>query len=667
VALVALVALLLEMFRGRDSRLAGFVRAAVVFVIVLEILVFFADKLVLTGNAQRGRGTHYEERLSDGGRVILRRSHGGMPVDFCSTAQDDTSEYRILFLGDSYTQGSGRAEACNYPDVVEEVLRNEWRANTRVVNAGVTAYGPVEALALFDWYHEKQCRFDAVVFNLFLENDFTDNLLNTERRVVAGVVFRFPSSWFLRTFHPLNSWTFRSLLYVAYMSRISGGGRDAVSVARGECDPDEEHLTELTPFLRRFVERRLDGSRRVASSSIATQPALDAVAQMRRQAGELGVPFILVVFPDRVLVDPELQGQMNLAENGLEAPSQIRRIVLDTFTDVPVVDATLFLDGRPGMYRRSDTHLSDLGNRVAGYGVGERLMTHFMMPGQTGADGIAKPDSRVREPEANAEEPGLVAAPARSAEAKREREAMTRAKTEAGRASTGDIAEVAYAAAAAEKEAEAERLLRDGDFDEAARRFGEARALYVSATEEARQASEQSQRGAEALQTRVQETRASMPADCQFLAEYQDGVALERDGDGSMANRRYATAARQYRSALTKYEEAHRAREGEVADIREVVGQYGLALEAEDLRALADLHTAFTGQMRDDWATLFEAADDLTAQISIDHIEFDKDGATTHLSVRFIYTGAGGSDESRKWDMMMTRRNGEWLIREVRK
>ena len=51
-----------------------------------------------------------------------------------------------------------------------------------------------------------------------LEASFTDNLPGTERRVVSGINFRFPISRFLRVFHPLNSRTFRYLLFVARSS-----------------------------------------------------------------------------------------------------------------------------------------------------------------------------------------------------------------------------------------------------------------------------------------------------------------------------------------------------------------------------------------------------------------------------------------------------------------
>jgi len=361
----------IEFLKHRDWRVAELIRWAMVFIVLMDVFLIIGDRLIMTGDADSGRGAHYEDRLSDGSTVILRRSRGGMPTGFCGVPSD--GDYRVLFLGDSYTEGSGRGDDCNYPNVVEDVLRTHWHPQARVINAGVTAYGPHEAVNLLKWYREKGCQVDAIVYNLFLENDFTDNLPETERRVVAGVVFRFPKSVFLRTFHPLNTRVFRWALYFTYVSRMSAGAKEAASLAAGECDPDPETLESVTPFLENLIERRLEGSNRVASSDLAQAEALTSVSAMRDEARALGIPFFVVVFPDRVLVDPELQGHMGIDDSRLKAPKEIESRVRTTFFDIPVIEASNELTARVGMYRRSDTHLSDLGNQVAGQYVGQEL------------------------------------------------------------------------------------------------------------------------------------------------------------------------------------------------------------------------------------------------------------------------------------------------------
>ena len=47
------------------------------------------------------------------------------------------SGLRILFLGDSYTEGSGSASACNYPEVAAQELSERIGAPVEAINAGV--------------------------------------------------------------------------------------------------------------------------------------------------------------------------------------------------------------------------------------------------------------------------------------------------------------------------------------------------------------------------------------------------------------------------------------------------------------------------------------------------------------------------------------------------
>jgi tetratricopeptide (TPR) repeat protein len=275
------------------------------------------------------------------------------------------------------------------------------------------------------------------------------------------------------------------------------------------------------------------------------------------------------------------------------------------------------------------------------------------------------PTPQVREPETTPK-PVVTAAPDRSADVERERSAMSRAKTDSQRASAGELAPKTFAAAV-ETEREAERLVTDRDFESAIDRFGRARELYLTSTEEARQVTERSLRETEALQTGLRERRTSMPADFEFLAEYRDAVALEREGDRNVQDGRYTTAVEKYESAMARYDAAAAARERQLADINGVVARYARALEAEDLRALGALHSNFTQQMREDWDSFFDAVNDLSAQLSVENIEFREGAATAHLSVRLLYSGVRGSEKAHEWDMDMSQQKKDWLISEVRR
>jgi hypothetical protein len=371
---LALIFQLIELFTGRLRWAGGIVRGVYVSIVILEVLLIFSDQLFVTGDPNGRLGQYCEVAHSGHPPVILKKNFARHRTILPCFADSDSADAgpRVLFLGDSYTEGSGRSTDCNYPDVVQRVLREKWMSNVRVVNAGVSGYGPVEALGLLRWYLSNGCRAQAIVYNLTLQNDFADNLPGTERRVVAGIIFRFPQSWFLRTFHPLNTRTFRWALVLTFFGKASTHDMlQAVSVAGGPCDMHPQPLTQVSPFLRDTVERDYDNVRRVASSSVGYVEATAAIARMREIASEMHVPFVLVVFPDRVLVDAELQALMDT--EAPDASSQLHAYATQLAAD-RVLDMYGQLAGRSGMYRDVDTHLSDLGNVVAGEYVGTALV-----------------------------------------------------------------------------------------------------------------------------------------------------------------------------------------------------------------------------------------------------------------------------------------------------
>jgi hypothetical protein len=91
------------------------------------------------------------------------------------------------------------------------------------------------------------------------------------------------------------------------------------------------------------------------------------------KADKLGVPFILVVFPDRVAVDKELREQLKVSTDQIAVLRSLYALVNQTLPDTPVLEVAEALQGRAGMYRADDTHLSDLANIIAGNYVGRRL------------------------------------------------------------------------------------------------------------------------------------------------------------------------------------------------------------------------------------------------------------------------------------------------------
>ncbi len=370
-AAAGLVLLAGEAFRGRPLRAAGILRGLLVSFVLLEALLFLVDvSLASRGDDPPLGGPYRELRTANAEWLFVKKPHAGSALGF-RTAEPyprRSREPRLLFLGDSYTEGSGRAAACNYPEVVTGVVAEHLGRPVALLNAGVAGYGPSDAVRLLAHLLAEGYEADAIVFGLFLENDFGDNLPGTTRRVVAGVNFRFPESPFLRIFHPLNSRSFRYALFVERASRLVRGSGARARRDAGACRLAPEAVpTEAPAGLLHLARRRLAANYGPAARS-AIGEVEAALGGLRRLAAER--PVFVVVFPDRVLVDEAL------AQAAGADPRVHDLGRLGAWLDVAwpgAIRVAPALGAGAENYRPNDTHLSDLGNLRAGRHVGAAL------------------------------------------------------------------------------------------------------------------------------------------------------------------------------------------------------------------------------------------------------------------------------------------------------
>jgi lysophospholipase L1-like esterase len=381
-ALAALLVLAIDLVR--PLRVARALRGALLALGLLELLLYALDVTLVSRGAALALGGPYRElRTPRGEWLFLKKPHAGSPWGF--RAQRPFAErapgVRVLFLGDSYTEGSGSAPACNYPEVAAAELGRRWERPVEALNAGVSGYGPDDARRLLTLLIDRGYRFDAVVFALFLENDFTDNLPATERRAVAGMSFRFPRSAFLRLFHPLNSRSFRYALLVARTAAASPR-RTATGRADTGCDTGAAPPAPLDPGLLGYAAARLRRNY-APGAALAEDRVREAIEAMAGEAHALGVPFALVVFPDRVLVDAQLRAALGTAAGGYDL-ERLRRFALRALAAYRPIDASAALDAGAENYRPGDTHLGDLGNTRVGELVGAALAERLRAPAAPG-------------------------------------------------------------------------------------------------------------------------------------------------------------------------------------------------------------------------------------------------------------------------------------------
>ena len=86
------------------------IRGVYVSVFILDLLLVFGNRLFVTGNPAGLLGQYYEVPSSGSPPVILKKDPSGAPADPCLGARTGDGP-RVLLLGDSYTEGSGRAHA----------------------------------------------------------------------------------------------------------------------------------------------------------------------------------------------------------------------------------------------------------------------------------------------------------------------------------------------------------------------------------------------------------------------------------------------------------------------------------------------------------------------------------------------------------------------------
>jgi tetratricopeptide (TPR) repeat protein len=263
--------------------------------------------------------------------------------------------------------------------------------------------------------------------------------------------------------------------------------------------------------------------------------------------------------------------------------------------------------------------------------------------------------------------PVVTTASDHSADAKKARDTMQQAKAQLDRATGGEkVEDVVEIGNAVEVERQGEQSLANADYDNAIEQFGLAAVRYRGAAESAARAMEDARKEAETLRAGVRAMRSGMPRDIGATADvaYQEGLAAEQEGDRSFEGGRFKTALRRYENASARYTTARTTRQKQIAEVESLVGRYRAALEAEDLRALGTLHVDFTDKMRSDWSDFFGQVSGLRAQLSVDSIGFDTSRATVHVTVQFSYSGARG-EKAHQWDMVMSQRDGRWLIAEV--
>ncbi len=296
--------------------------------------IFYSDP------AGRYRGQpgapHYGTRLN---------SRGFNDIDH-ATARPPSVTRRIVALGDSFAMGSVPYPA-NYLTLLESTLAPD--GSVEVVNMGVSGTDPVDYLSMLV---QEGLAFgpDLVLVNFFVGNDFESR----ERR---------PYEYsFVATF-------------VHALWQLSGARSPGVALPDGRVSEyrDDEPSMTLDRFLGVEVDRSWVYVRTTGRLAEATARAGEYLRAIRDISRRAGADIVVVVIPDEVQVNADLQTQVvrssgySATELDFDMPN--RAIAAELAADgIPMLDLLSIFQqqGRATrLYKPQDTHWNIAGNRVA--------------------------------------------------------------------------------------------------------------------------------------------------------------------------------------------------------------------------------------------------------------------------------------------------------------
>ena len=279
---------------------------------------------------------------------------------------------RALVMGDSFTFGNALAEGETYPEVAHVTLGDRAGGAWEVINAGVSAWGPQNALAYLATEGNK-IQASCLIYGFFEGNDVMDGiaaprlyeLRNGEYVRVPSIVTA-PSA-----LSSVRDWARKIPVYDALIEhsqlfnfvRNSTMNRLAKS-AGGAAGGDDPYL-KATP----------EEFERALALNDVTLDHLLALAQSRFGA------FALVLIPMMAQVATSETSEKNTAAPPfplwMAEASHKRVIAWAKGHDVPVLDWAEVLPKDPEALARAyfakDFHMSAQGNRTLGRALGQRI------------------------------------------------------------------------------------------------------------------------------------------------------------------------------------------------------------------------------------------------------------------------------------------------------
>jgi lysophospholipase L1-like esterase len=310
---------------------------------VSPMFIFYSDSF----GRYRGQpgAPHYDTRLNSRGFNDRERS----------VTRPPGVERRVVAIGDSFAFGTV-PYSDNYLTLAERALERD--ARVEVVNMGVAGTEPRDYLAILV-EEALAYRPDLVMVGFYTGNDFEARERKTYEHSYVATLGNF-------------------------LWHLGRAGRTVVVTDGGDGNStydDEAPSLSLDRFLQIQVERSQIYTGSDAWLNEAAARAVSYLTEIRDVAGRSGAGFLVVLIPDEVQVDAELQDQLAVLLDRTRGSIDFARPTTTIVRalaqrDIKVLDLLpLFVEqGRhTRLYKPLDTHWNRAGNRLAADAVAREL------------------------------------------------------------------------------------------------------------------------------------------------------------------------------------------------------------------------------------------------------------------------------------------------------
>lgn len=273
--------------------------------------------------------------------------------------------FRILAVGDSFTEGAGVEAEEAWPQVLEGLLARATSRPVEVVNAGVGGWDPFQYAQFFE-KRGLDLEPDLVIVGFFVGNDAYSRFLTVDslwtavggRRVTREAARR--PAIRLAVFLQEHFHLARALR-----------GRAPGFAPRRTCE-------DFSPWLLAAETERLENHlKRSPERDARARPNVDQILRIRSRAALGGIRVVVALFPEESQVHASLRARLLAGRDAgaydFEMPQAMLREMF-AGGDVPVVDLLPAVRRDPRCLYMNDAHWNPVGQAVAARVLAEALL-----------------------------------------------------------------------------------------------------------------------------------------------------------------------------------------------------------------------------------------------------------------------------------------------------